>query len=447
MGRKTVLVPDLGGAESVDVIELTLSNGDKISEEESILVLESDKATMDVPSPVSGSLIKYLVSEGDSVSVNDPIAEIEIQEPNTDELTDHQKVSLPKLENPKSEEISETPILDEAASIEVEKLTAENPKDNILDPNVDAEIDDLNYKNVHAGPAVRLLARDLGLDLSRVSGSGPKNRITKDDVNDFVKHHLSDQLRSQNQASISSIPQIDIPDFDKFGENDISQMTKIQKITSANMQKNWLNVPHVTQFDYADITDLEEFRDSNKTESIKRDIKLTPVAFILKAVAISLRENPDFNRSLLGDNESFTQKKYINIGMAVNTEKGLVVPVLKSVDEMGVWDLASSIAVMAAKARNGKLLPSDMQGGCFTVSSLGAIGGHGFTPIVNSPELGILGVSKSQIMPIWNGSEFEPRMMLPLSLSYDHRLINGGAAGKFLCNVVHLLSDLRAMIL
>ena len=184
MGRRTVLVPDLGGAESVDVIELTLSNGDKISEEESILVLESDKATMDVPSPVSGSLIKYLVSEGDSVSVNDPIAEIEIEEPSTDELTDHQKVSLPKLENPKSEEISETPILDEAASIEVEKLTAENPKDNILDPNVDAKIDDLNYKNVHAGPAVRLLARDLGLDLSRVSGSGPKNRITKDDVND-----------------------------------------------------------------------------------------------------------------------------------------------------------------------------------------------------------------------------------------------------------------------
>ena len=180
MGRKTVLVPDLGGAVSVDVIELTLSNGDKISEEESILVLESDKATMDVPSPVSGSLIKYLVSEGDSVSVNDPIAEIEIEEPSTDELTDHQKVSLPKLENPKSEEISETPILDEAASIEVEKLTAENPKDNILDPNVDAEIDDLNYKNVHAGPAVRLLARDLGLDLSRVSGSGPKNRITKE---------------------------------------------------------------------------------------------------------------------------------------------------------------------------------------------------------------------------------------------------------------------------
>ena len=446
MGRKTVLVPDLGGAESVDVIELTLSNGDKISEEESILVLESDKATMDVPSPVSGILIKYLVSEGDSVSVNNPIAEIETEEPNIDELADYEKEKPPELENSKSTEIDTKPALDQVVSKGIDQFNTQNPEKNI-ESYAEAKIADIDCKNVHAGPAVRLLARDLGLDLSKVNGSGPKGRITKDDVNDFVKHQLSDHLHSENQISGPSIPQVDIPDFDKFGENDISQMTKIQKITALNMQKNWLNVPHVTQFDYADITDLEEFRNSNKSESIKKDIKLTPVAFILKAVAISLRENPEFNRSLLADNVSFTQKKYINVGMAVNTEKGLVVPVIKNVNGMGIWDLASSIAVMAAKARDGKLLPNDMQGGCFTISSLGAIGGHGFTPIVNSPELGILGVSKSQIMPIWNGSEFEPRMMLPLSLSYDHRLINGGAAGKFLCDVVRLLSDLRAMIL
>lgn len=446
MGRKTVLVPDLGGAESVDIIELTLSNGDKISEEESILVLESDKATMDVPSPVSGKLIKYLVSEGDSVSVNDPIAEIEIEERNTDDLADYEKEKPPELENSKSTEIDTKPALDQVVSKGIDQFNTQNPEKNV-ESYAEAKIADIDCKNVHAGPAVRLLARDLGLDLSKVNGSGPKGRITKDDVNDFVKHQLSDHLHSENQISGPSIPQVDIPDFDKFGENDISQMTKIQKITASNMQKNWLNVPHVTQFDYADITDLEEFRNSNKSESIKKDIKLTPVAFILKAVAISLRENPEFNRSLLADNVSFTQKKYINVGMAVNTEKGLVVPVIKNVNGMGIWDLASSISGIAAKAREGKLLPSDMQGGCFTVSSLGAIGGHGFTPIVNSPELGILGVSKSQIMPIWNGSEFEPRMMLPLSLSYDHRLINGGVAGKFLCDVVRLLSDLRAMIL
>lgn len=446
MGRKTVLVPDLGGAESVDIIELTLSNGDKISEEESILVLESDKATMDVPSPVSGILIKYLVSEGDSVSVNDPIAEIEIEEHNTDDLADYEKEKPPELENSKSTKIDTKPALDQVVSKGIDQFNTQNPEKNI-ESYAEAKIADIDCKNVHAGPAVRLLARDLGLDLSKVNGSGPKGRITKDDVNDFVKHQLSDHLHSENQISGPSIPQVDIPDFDKFGENDISQMTKIQKITASNMQKNWLNVPHVTQFDYADITDLEEFRNSNKSESIKKDIKLTPVAFILKAVAISLRENPEFNRSLLADNVSFTQKKYINVGMAVNTEKGLVVPVIKNVNGMGIWDLASSISGIAAKAREGKLLPSDMQGGCFTVSSLGAIGGHGFTPIVNSPELGILGVSKSQIMPIWNGSEFEPRMMLPLSLSYDHRLINGGVAGKFLCDVVRLLSDLRAMIL
>ena len=446
MGRKTVLVPDLGGAESVDIIELTLSNGDKINEEESILVLESDKATMDVPSPVSGKLIKYLVSEGDSVSVNDPIAEIEIDEPNTDELADYEKEKLTELENSKSTEIDIKPASDQVVSKGIDQFNTQN-LEKTIESNAEAKIADIGCKNVHAGPAVRLLARDLGLDLSKVNGSGPKGRITKDDVNDFVKHQLSDHLHSENQISAPSIPQVDIPDFDKFGENDISQMTKIQKITASNMQKNWLNVPHVTQFDYADITDLEEFRNSNKSESIKKDIKLTPVAFILKAVAISLRENPEFNRSLLADNVSFTQKKYINVGMAVNTEKGLVVPVIKNVNGMGIWGLASSIAGIAAKAREGKLLPSDMQGGCFTVSSLGAIGGHGFTPIVNSPELGILGVSKSQIMPIWNGSEFEPRMMLPLSLSYDHRLINGGVAGKFLCDVVRLLSDLRAMIL
>ena len=243
------------------------------------------------------------------------------------------------------------------------------------------------------------------------------------------------------------MPSVDIPPFDNYGENSVRSMSKIQKITSLNMQKNWLNVPHVTQFDSADITDLEEFRGKHKNLALEKGIKLTPVAFVIKAVAIALQENPEFNRSPLNDRDNYVQKEYVNIGMAVDTEKGLFVPVIKSADKMGVWEIAKNVSDMADKARNGALTPNEMQGGCFTVSSLGAIGGNGFTPIVNSPEIGILGVSKAQIKPVWIDSEFVPRLMLPLSLSYDHRLINGGNAGKFLTSIIRLLSDVRTMIL
>ena len=290
-----------------------------------------------------------------------------------------------------------------------------------------------------------MLARELGVDLSKVSGTGPRGRVQKDDVNNYVKSAL--KAGPAAAASGAGIPQVPAVDFSQFGEIETVAMSKIAKLTAANMQRNWLNVPHVTQFDDADITELEAFRKTLKDEAEKRGVRVTPVAFLIKALATSLQANPEFNRSLAGDGEHYIQKHYCHIGMAVDTPRGLVVPVIKDADQKGIWDISAEIATLAASARDGKLKPSDMQGGCFTLSSLGAIGGNGFTPIVNSPEVGILGVSKSQIKPIWNGTEFAPRLMLPLALSYDHRVINGGDAGRFMTHLVKLLSDIRYLAL
>ena len=290
-----------------------------------------------------------------------------------------------------------------------------------------------------------MLARELGVDLSKVSGTGPRGRVQKDDVNNYVKSAL--KAGPAAAASGAGIPLVPAVDFSQFGEIETVAMSKIAKLTAANMQRNWLNVPHVTQFDDADITELEAFRKTLKDEAEKRGVRVTPVAFLIKALATSLQANPEFNRSLAGDGEHYIQKHYCHIGMAVDTPRGLVVPVIKDADQKGIWDISAEIATLAASARDGKLKPSDMQGGCFTLSSLGAIGGNGFTPIVNSPEVGILGVSKSQIKPIWNGTEFAPRLMLPLALSYDHRVINGGDAGRFMTHLVKLLSDIRYLAL
>jgi len=289
----------------------------------------------------------------------------------------------------------------------------------------------------------------LGVSLDKVSGTGPRGRIQKDDVNGYVKNALSNSSGDSSQlaASGSGIPAVPAVDFSQFGEIESVKLSKIQKLTANNMQRNWLNVPHVTQFDDADITELEDFRKSLKAEGEKRGIRVTPVAFLIKAIATSLQANPEFNRSLAGDGEHYIQKHFINVGMAVDTPRGLVVPVIKNADEKGIWEISEDIMSLAGLARDGKLKPSDMQGGCFTLSSLGAIGGTGFTPIVNSPEVGILGVSKSQIKPHWNGSEFVPRLMLPLCLSYDHRVINGGDAGRFMTHLVKLLSDIRYLAL
>jgi pyruvate dehydrogenase E2 component (dihydrolipoamide acetyltransferase) len=289
-----------------------------------------------------------------------------------------------------------------------------------------------------------MLARELGVSLKKVSGTGPRGRIQKNDVDSYVKNALNNPASA---STGSGIPEVPVVDFSQFGEIESIKLTKIQKLTGSNMQRNWLNVPHVTQFDDADITELEDFRKSLKAEGEKRGIRVTPVAFLIKAIAASLHANPEFNRSLAGDGEHVIQKHYINVGMAVDTPRGLMVPVIKDANEKGIWEISEDIMSLAGLARDGKLKPSDMQGGCFTLSSLGAIGGTGFTPIVNAPEVGILGVSKSQMKPVWNGSEFAPRLTLPLCLSYDHRVINGGDAGRFMTHLVKLLSDIRYLAL
>ena len=439
MAIEIVRVPDLGGAETVDVIELSLAQGDYIAIEDSLVVLESDKATMDVPSPHEGQLIKYLVAEGDTVKVGDPIAELEVSSAESD--------SKPEPETPTQSEVVEAQVEMPAVGGESEPAPAEKIAGPIKEiSGAESSEDGVAGSDVYAGPSVRLMARELGVSLDLVVGGGPRGRITKDDIDDYVKQALKSNV-GNNSAPGSGIPQVPAIDFSQFGAVDTVKLTKIQKLTAANMHRNWLNVPHVTHFDDADITDLEDFRKSLKAEGESLGVRVTPVSFIIKAIAMALSANPVFNRSLAPDGDHYIQKAYCNIGMAVDTARGLMVPVIRNADEKGIWEIAADVANFASKARDGKLKPSDMQGGCFSLSSLGAIGGNGFTPIVNAPEAGILGVSKSQIKPVWNGDIFEPRLMLPMALSYDHRLVNGGDAGRFMTDIVKFLSDIRHLVL
>ena len=422
--EQLILVPDIGSDDEIDVIEISVAIGDQVEEGDTLLVLESDKATMDVPSSHSGKVIKILAAEGNKLRTGAEVAVLEVTSAASPEpINSPEPVNSPEpAKAPEPAPVAAAP----APAAQVTQ-TDSSPSDS-----------------VYAGPAVRLLARELGVQLDKVTGTGPRGRVQKDDVNNYVKAALSSAPTATAGAGIPQVPAVD---FSQFGDIETVAMSKIQKLTAANMQRNWLNVPHVTQFDEADITELESFRKSLKDEGEKRGIRITPVSFLIKALATSLQANPEFNRSLAGDGENYVQKHYCHVGMAVDTPRGLVVPVIKDADQKGIWDISAEIASLAASAREGKLKPAQMQGGCFTLSSLGAIGGTGFTPIVNSPEVGILGVSKSQIKPVWNGSEFAPRLMLPLALSYDHRVINGGDAGRFMTHLVKLLSDIRHLAL
>jgi pyruvate dehydrogenase E2 component (dihydrolipoamide acetyltransferase) len=419
--EQIALVPDIGSDDKVELIEISVSVGDQVEEGDTLVVLESDKATMDVPSTLTGTVKAIIAKEGDKLATGDQVALIEVT----------------------SASAAETVV---AAPVESAPAPAADSVPTPVAPSEPVAAVSNDSSDVYAGPSVRLLARELGVDLGQVSGTGPRNRIQKDDVNNFVKSALKSGGNT-GSGSGAGIPQVPAVDFSQFGEIETVKLSKIQKVTADNMQRNWLNVPHVTQFDDADITELEVFRKSLKLEGEKKGIKVTPVAFIIKAAAAALAANPEFNRSLAGDGENYVQKHYINIGMAVDTPRGLVVPVIKDADKKGIWEISADVITMATLAREGKLKPSDMQGGCFTISSLGAIGGNGFTPIVNSPEVGILGVSKSQMKPIWDGSDFQPKLMLPLALSYDHRVINGGDAGRFMTYLVKVLSDIRHMTL
>lgn len=417
-----VPVPDIGGAEGVEVIEVCVKVGDEVAEGDSLIVLETDKASMEIPAPAAGKVVSIAVKLGDKVSQGSLIGILA-----TVGGAAATPVAAPSAAAPAKTEAA--PV----AQAAVAKATVVE--------------DIVQTRDVYAGPAVRKMARQLGVDLGKVKGSGPRDRLLKDDLRNYVKPIVAAAQAGAPVGGGSGIPRVPAVDFAKFGEIELVKMSKVKKITAANMTRNWLNVPHVTQWDDADITDLEAFRNGLKAEAEKRGSKLTPLPFLLKACAAALIAEPTFNVSLHDDGENMVHKKYVHIGIAVDTPNGLMVPVIRNVDKKGLWELTDEINAMAKKARDGKLMPTDMQGGCFTISSLGAMGGNGFTPIVNTPEVAILGVSRAQMKPVWNGKEFLPRNMLPLSLSYDHRAVNGADAGRFFTFLVAAVADVRRLLL
>jgi len=424
--EQTVTVPDVGTDEDVDVIEICVAVGDTVSEGDSLIVLETDKASIEIPAPAGGKVLSLSINEGDKIASGAAIAVLLVEG------------SAPAPESSAPVAQAEAPAAPQPKAAAPAAPAAKTAPSN----ETTAESDDGAY----AGPAVRKLARQMGVDLSKVKGGGPRGRLTKDDIRAYVTKAV-DLATSGKVTGGSGIPAIPAVDFAKFGDVELVKMTKIQKITANNMSRNWLNVPHVTQFDDADITELETFRKGMKAEAEKRGVKLTPLPFLLKACAAALRYEPAFNVSMHSDGEHIVKKDYVNIGIAVATPAGLMVPVIRDVDKKGLWELAEESNAMAKKARDGKLMPMDMQGGCFSISSLGAMGGTGFTPIVNAPEVAILGVSKADIKPKWDGQEFQPRNMLPLCLSYDHRAINGADAGNFMTFLVSAIGDIRRLLL
>ncbi|UAA38068.1 dihydrolipoyllysine-residue acetyltransferase [Paraneptunicella aestuarii] len=431
-----VKVPDIGDASDVDVIEVLVAVGDALEEEQGLITLETDKATMDVPAPQAGVVKELKVKVGDKVSQGSLVLLLEVAG----------AVSAP-VQAPVA---APEPVASTAVSAPVQAAPIKAPPV----PHHPSAGEKEKSGKVHASPSVRRLAREFGVDLSLVNGSGRKGRVLKEDVQSYVKYELSRPKMNAGSsvASGSGGLQVLAPpkvDFAKFGEVEEVPLTRIQKISGPNLHRNWVTIPHVTQFEEADITDVEQFRkDQNAIgQKQKSDVKITPLVFIMKAVASALQAYPVFNSSLSESGESLIQKKYYHIGIAVDTPGGLVVPVVRDVDKKGIMELSRELMEISEKARDGKLKAVDMQGSCFTISSLGGIGGTAFTPIVNAPDVAILGVSKSEIKPKWNGKDFEPRLMLPLSLSYDHRVIDGAVAARFAVHLSGVLGDIRRLVL
>ncbi|HIH0941818.1 TPA: pyruvate dehydrogenase complex dihydrolipoyllysine-residue acetyltransferase [Vibrio cholerae] len=424
---KEVQVPDIGGDE-VTVTEIMVNVGDSISEEQSLITVEGDKASMEVPAPFAGTLKEIKVAAGDKVKTGSLIMVFEV-------------AGAAPVAAPAQAAVSAAAPAQAAAPAAAPAASGEFQE---------------NHEYSHASPVVRRLAREFGVNLAKVKGSGRKNRILKEDVQNYVKEALK-RLESGAQAAASGkgdgavlglLPWPKV-DFSKFGDTEVQPLSRIKKISGANLHRNWVMIPHVTQWDNADITELEKFRQEQNAMEAKRDtgMKITPLVFIMKAAAKALEAFPAFNSSLSDDGESLILKKYVNIGIAVDTPNGLVVPVFKDVNKKGIYELSKELAEVSKKARGGKLTAADMQGGCFTISSLGGIGGTAFTPIVNAPEVAILGVSKSEMKPVWNGKEFAPRLQLPLSLSYDHRVIDGAEGARFITYLNECLSDIRRLVL
>ncbi|MEE2764017.1 MAG: dihydrolipoyllysine-residue acetyltransferase [Pseudomonadota bacterium] len=428
--KETVKVPALDGFDNVPVIEINVAEGDSIEADDALVTVESDKATMEIPAPYAGKVGKILVSEGDKLSEGDDLLEMTV-EGDGGEADDGAAEAEPEKADSRPEPKQDKP---------KQKESAPEPQGATYEPPAPGT-------KVHAGPAVRKLARELGADLTRIKGSGPKNRIVKDDVQAYVKSQLQQAQQGGSVGTGSGIPGVKLPDFSQFGDIERESMSRMMAATATNMQRSWLNVPHVTQFEDADITDMEDFRKAQKAAGEKKGVKMTPLPFLLKACATALAELPQFNVSLDMEKKEVVRKKYIHIGIAVDTPHGLMVPVIRNVDQKGLWELAAESAELAQKARDKQLKPAEMQGACFTITSLGGIGGTAFTPIVNTPEVAILGVSKAAMKPVWDGKAFQPRLMLPLSLSYDHRAVNGADAARFTSCLSRLLSDLRELLL
>ncbi|WP_135444257.1 pyruvate dehydrogenase complex dihydrolipoyllysine-residue acetyltransferase [Vibrio tasmaniensis] len=426
--EKEVNVPDIGGDE-VEVTEIMVAVGDTVEEEQSLITVEGDKASMEVPAPFAGTVKEIKIAAGDKVSTGSSIMTFVV------------------------EGAAPVAVAAPAPAQAAAPAAAPAPKAEAVAPAAGDFQENGEY--AHASPVVRRLAREFGVNLAKVKGTGRKSRVLKEDVQSYVKDALK-RLESGATASgkggdgsaLGLLPWPKV-DFSKFGETEVQKLSKIKKISGANLHRNWVMIPHVTQWDNADITELEAFRKEQNAIEAKKDtgMKITPLVFIMKAVAKALEAFPAFNSSLSEDGESIILKKYVNVGIAVDTPNGLVVPVFKDVNKKGIYELSEELMAVSKKARSGKLTAADMQGGCFTISSLGGIGGTAFTPIVNAPEVGILGVSKSEIKPVWNGKEFQPRLQLPLSLSYDHRVIDGAEGARFITFLNSALSDIRRLVL
>jgi len=424
-GKKTLSVPDLGDFSDVDVIEVHIAAGDDVAVDDPLVTLETDKAAMDVPAVVAGKIEAVLLKVGDTVSVGSPIAVIDAIASAAAPVGEA-AAAPPPAKPPPAPKPAEAPVPPAGPSPSSATLPA---------------IDEAGFSTAHASPSVRKLARELGVNLAQVKGSGLKNRVLHDDIKAFVKSVLEGE--AQVGAALPKVPGVD---FSKFGEIESKPLTRIQKIAGPRLQASWINIPHVTQHDLADITALEAKRQALKGPAKERGISLTPLAFILKACVAALREFPKVNSSLSEDGKSLIQKNYYHLGFAADTENGLMVPVIHDADKMDVHELAQELGALSALAREGKLKATQLQGASFTISSLGGIGGTAFTPIINAPEVAILGVSRSSMQPVWNGAKFQGRLMLPFSLSYDHRVIDGAYAVRFTTFLSKALSDVDALL-
>jgi len=439
-----VKVPDIGDFEDVEIIEVLVAVGDVVAEEDSLITVETDKATMEIPSSHAGTVKEIKVKLGDTISKGGLIVVLESSGAAAATPVETAKEQAPiettkeqaPVSAPEPVAVAEAPKAAPAALAPLEKSSPT------------ANIDPVSFKNAHASPALRKFARELGVDLTKVNGTGRNARIVKEDVQAFVKQ-IMETGSCSNSAGGSALGVEPMPeiDFSKFGEIKTKPLSKINKLTGKFLHRNWVTIPHVTQFDEADITSLEAFRKQSNKEYEKEGVKFTLLSFIMKAVAAGLKKYPRFNSSLDATGENLIMKNYFHVGVAVDTPDGLVVPVVRDVDIKSIIDISLELREISGKARDKKLKPSDMQGGCMSISSLGGIGGTSFTPIVNAPEVAILGVSKAAMKPVWNGSEFEPKLMCPLSLSYDHRVVDGADGARFVTYIGQLLADARRLLL